>query len=230
MYYTLMNRSGVEELAGNAARRFLQPGQRCLDIEAFLRERLNTQVVYAVLDEKDADKIGFLSDGKTPVTIRKEGRTSEVVFPRGTVVADERLVLWGRNHMRRFTLAHEAGHIVLEKLMPRPQWTGEGEDGEKIYDAAQMRTLHQVRERQASQFAAALLMPEFVVQELFAEQFGGALLRIFGQGLMLTEDRLRIWHMANACGVSFEAMLRRMKGLGLVEYRPADEYCEIFDL
>jgi hypothetical protein len=65
---------------------------------------------------------------------------------------------------RRYTEAHEIGHIILH-----PGITSSREH------APGMRKSH--KERQADFFAAQLLMPEELVRELFLERFGKAISR-----------------------------------------------------
>ena len=98
-------------------------------------------------------------------------------------------------HRRRFTLAHEVGHWVCQCL--------EGRGAEVMcrdidLDPAADRTL----EREANIFAANLLMPREAVEPLWLRHQAVA-------------------PVADAFGVSDEAMQWRLFGFGLVAEKPA---------
>jgi hypothetical protein len=111
---------------------------------------------------------------------------------------------------RRFSAAHELGHLLLHY---RPAWI-DGGDGtvdvvsddtsETVGADAELPGLPE-RERQANQFAAELLMPEPVVRGLlafYAERYG-------------TTPRFIEGHVAGDLAVSRAAVRRRLAGLGL---------------
>ena len=116
---------------------------------------------------------------------------------------------------RRFSAAHELGHLLLHF---RPGWLSGGDDAvdvvaddgpDQISDGdrddeggpAELAA----RERQANRFAAELLMPQAVVRGLhafYAERFG-------------TTPRFIEGHMAGDLAVSRAAIRWRLAGLGL---------------
>ena len=59
----------------------------CVDIEAFVREYLGVPIVYETFAEPDPGRVGFLSDGRRPLMVRRNGKVEEVTFPPRTAVA-----------------------------------------------------------------------------------------------------------------------------------------------
>jgi len=107
---------------------------------------------------------------------------------------------------QRFTVAHELGHLVLHK------------GGRYVDKGTTLRfrdresgTGSQVEERQANQFAAALLMPATWVRREFAKHPFD-----FGDDEALTE-------MCRKFGVSSQAMVYRLVNLALLNESPASE-------
>jgi Zn-dependent peptidase ImmA (M78 family) len=94
---------------------------------------------------------------------------------------------------QRWTLAHEIGHHILRKPMDRGRICAYGlkESNPKI-------------EKRCNRFAAALLMPHWVVKEEFERLAGNPTGRIF--------------IMAERFGVSISAMRYRLRELGLTKF------------
>ena len=107
-----------------------------------------------------------------------------------------------------FTIAHEIGHHVLHKCLydelvaDRPQILCREEKYKPLI------------ERQADRFAAALMMPRYI---LFDEvkKFGQKMPRTLGEGLRLAS------YLKNESGfenVSISALINRLKDLGLIHH------------
>ena len=113
---TLVTNAELEQVGEGLIRKYMgekHPPPRCVDIEGFISDYLRLSIVYASIAETDRDKIGFLSDGRYPLKVYENGRTVERVFPAGTVVIDRYLLREDRSGQRRFTLAHEAAHLIF---------------------------------------------------------------------------------------------------------------------
>lgn len=133
------------------------------------------------------------------------------------VVSDgETHVVVNKNHhpnRQRFTIAHEIGHLCLHH-----------KDGDQLFVDNKLAVYHRVgsansrayttpgatttseQEREANVFAASLLMPE-------------ALLRSYIDSRQLDiSDEFDISLLANAFGVSEQAMSIRLKNLGFIDY------------
>ena len=81
----------------------------CVDIEAFVREYLGVPIVYETFAEPDPGRIGFLSDGKRPLLVRRGEQAEQVVFPARTAVIEKYLQNPKESARKRFTIAHEGG-------------------------------------------------------------------------------------------------------------------------
>ena len=197
---------------------------RCVDIEG-IANSMGLNVVYETFAEDDFDKIGFLSYGITPLKIKRGNRTVPFLFPLGTIVVEADLRKERESGKRRFTIAHEVAHHILGRHNPVPQfqWTF---DAERVYSMAEMKLHFNWNETQADKLAASLLMPYFIVAAALKDFNHGNKLKIFGDEVFAPEDRMIIKKMAAQIGVSFSALLIRIKELQMVEYHPISEYVE----
>lgn len=74
---------------------------------------------------------------------------------------------------------------------------------------------------------AVLLMPVFLVRQTMEAFRDGKTIPVYGTHVMCREDKLSIQKMADSMGVTFTALLIRLRSLGLLQYRPISEYIEI---
>lgn len=87
-----------------------------IDIEHFITAFLGLNIEFATFAEKDLGKIGFTSDGNAELMICQNGRIIPFVFPEKTIIIDKFLLSEKEYGRRRFTMAHEAAHIILNKM------------------------------------------------------------------------------------------------------------------
>ena len=90
----------------------------CVDIEAFVQEYLGVPIVYETFAEPDPGRVGFLSDGKRPLLVRRGNKVEKVVFPERTAVIEKYLLNQKESARRRFCIAHEGAHDVLGRHIP----------------------------------------------------------------------------------------------------------------
>ena len=64
------------------------------------------------------DKIGFLSNGSYPLYVNRQNQRVGVVFPKDTIILDSFLQRPAENCRRRFVLAHEIGHVLINRADP----------------------------------------------------------------------------------------------------------------
>ena len=224
----LTNRE-LEELGDGIVRRFLSsaggPGaERCIDIDGLARS-LGLNVVYETFAEEDPDKIGFLADGHTSLMICKDGRAVPFLFPLGTVVLDSYLLKDEESGRRRFTIAHEVAHYVMDRHRPGPQFHRQF-DPERAYSAQELGRQFCWMESRADRLAAAILMPRFTVGLAVNDLNKGKPVRIYGENVLDDRERKVVRKMAAQVGVSYTAMLIRLKELDLLEYHPLREYLD----
>lgn len=228
---TLVTNAEIEEVGEGLIQKFIEaqePPPNCIDIEGFIRNYLHLPVVYANFAEKDLDKIGFVSDGIYPLEIWENGRKRSIVYPKGTVVIDRFLLHTDKSAQRRYTLAHEAAHIIFERMSP----TAAGPcfnryfDIERKYDIQELREHLNLCESQTDRMGTVLLMPKFLVERQLKRFHQGKQITIYGSYAMRSNDKLCIQKMADCMGVSFTALRIRLRTLGMTDQRDITEYID----
>lgn len=197
---------------------------KCVDIEG-LANSLGLTVIYEEFAEADYDKIGFLADGMTSLRVRRAGKVVPFTFPLGTIVVDASLRRENESGKRRFTIAHEVAHYVMNLHNPVPQYKRTF-DAQRNYSAEELRRQFNLEETQADKLAASLLMPFFIVESALKDFNYGNKLRVFGDQVLAPEERTKMNKMAAQIGVSFTALFIRLRQYGLLEYHPISEYIE----
>ena len=226
---SLISNRELDELGDGLVRHYLahsgmQATARCIDVEG-LANFLGLTVTYETFAEKDFDKIGFLSDGKTPLLVRRNGRIVSFLFPLGTIVLDVSLHADKESGRCRFTIAHEIAHFMIDQHRPAAQYHRTF-DAEKKYSVAEMNELFNIVENQADRLAAAILMPRFMVDRALDDFYKGKRIPVYGQNIIAPKEDKAISRMAAQIGVSYSAMLIRLRQFGLLDYHPVDEYFE----
>jgi len=203
----------------------------CVDIESFVQEYLGMSVLYESIAEEDAGRIGFLSDGHRPLWIRRQDISIQQVFPARTVVIEKYLQNPRESARKRFTIAHEGAHDVLEKHVPLqgcPTAAFHSEfDMDMPYSGDMLREMMSVNECLANRAAACLLMPRFLMDRVLKRFNHSDRIVVYESegGTVLSQDqKLLIQKMADAMGVSYTAFYLRLKELCLLEYRPVEAY------
>lgn len=226
---TLVTTTEIEEVGQSLIRSYIgdrEPPPKCIDMEGFIEDYLHLPIVYAGIAEKDRDKLGFVSDGKYPLRVYEHGREISIIYPAGTIVIDCFLLHTDRSGQRRFALAHEAAHVVFERMSP----TAAGPcfnryfDKEHEYNVDELREHFNLCEMQTDRLASVLLMPRFLVERTICDFRSGGCVRLYGDNVMSREDKLSVQKMADCLGVSFSALRIRLRELGLIDYRDMSEY------
>jgi len=225
IYYS---KAEIEEIGEAIIGRYLRSRnpQRCVDIEGFIRECLNGDVKYEHFSEKDLNKIGFLADGMTPLRVIRNREPQTIVFPADTVVIDRFLLQVRNSARRRFTLAHEAAHIILNRSyngVPSHSYNRVF-DPEQSYTVDELRAILNMGESQADNLAAVLLMPQVNVQNIFDEFTKGHTIMLYGHNALKPADKMLIREMADEMGVSYTALKIRLRNLNYFELRSIDEF------
>ena len=198
----------------------------CMDIDGFAADYLKLKVVYESFAEKDKSKLGFFSNGMTPLRVMRNNDSSAVIFPKDTIVLERYLLRNSESARRRFILAHEAAHKILEQHVPQQAealFYTEFDDQADYSKEEQMRMLS-LWESYANRLGAAVIMPEFLI-ERSAKRRGGALPVVcYDGGVFAGTEKMFMQHYANDLGVSYSAMVNRFRELDLLKMRPLEEY------
>ena len=197
-----------------------------VDIEDFIKTFLKLHIEYADFAEEDDSKVGFLANGDTPILISREGKVIPFVFPNNTIVLDNSLNVKSQTGKRRFTMAHEAAHFILERVrLTSNQARFHSEfQGEREYSIDELGDIFAAEEWQADVMAAALLMPKFIMANAYRHFTNCKPIKVYGDNLFAEDEKALIHKMAEALGVSFTALVIRMRKFNMLEYHNLAEY------
>ena len=193
-----------------------------IDIEEFVEKILGAKIVYESIDadslvevDKEDDCMGFCSDGIQAIPVIRNGKSEWVVFPKDTIVIDNYLKTDPKmeNH-RRFCIAHEAGHIIKNRMTGKVQAEFDHLGGVVLTTAPAMKKRYSYHEVEANKFAASLLMPEAMVAMLMLRLYDGEKIVKYQGDILGGEDVKKISYMAKVLGVAYETMYYRLKHMG----------------
>ncbi len=215
----------LEELGESLIANYLQGNDNCLciDIEGFITDYLGLSIIYTNFADKE--KIGFLSDGEEQLPIYSNGKEVKAVFPKWNIVLDKFLLSENEFGRRRFTMAHEAAHFILEKHDPMTKaYFHRVFDKEQDYSLPDLQELMNLTESQADRLAATLLMPKFIIERSLKKFNRGRPLTVYGNSILPPSGKIAMRKMGDSLGVSYTALFIRLKDLSLIEFRDQEEY------
>lgn len=231
MEYIGITKKEIKELTETLLRDFLQhintKGMSCVDIDG-LAAYFGLSIRYENIAEADKNKIAFFSDGKKPLCVYRNGKACMICFPPKTIIIDNYLRQIKMSGKRRYTIAHEIGHYILEQYGYSPieaRYYNEYETSNN-YSFDELKQLMSFNETQANEIGAFLLMPEFLVCDYVYQYFSDDKIPIYGEYLLKVETKRNISAIANKLGVSFGALMIQLKKLGLFSHFPASNFCE----
>ena len=202
-----MSRAELEEISEGLitayANKFSNRVIQSIDIEHFITEFLMLRIEYASFAEDDAGRIGFLA-----------------------IVLDKFLLAEKEQGRRRFTMAHEASHHILSKMYAMPS---EGRfhaeyDSERSYSKEELAQMFASVEWQADTMGASLLMPRRIIENALAKYNQSNPIKVYGDNTITSKDKAVIRRMAAYIGVSYTALVIRLRDMGLFEYHNILEY------
>ncbi len=200
-------------------------GATSFDIDGFARS-LGLNVIYEDFAEDDRTKNGFCADGITPLRVLRDGKPVSIVFPPSTIVLERYLLRPGEEKRRRFALAHEVAHLLLDKMTGiKTVGCFHSEfDIDQTLSPERMDRLFSMNEICTSRLGAAILMPRSMVIDVLKRHNKGKPLRCYDGNVFASEDRKMALKMADCLKVSFAAFVNRLRELNLLDYHPIDEY------
>ena len=187
----------------------------CVDIEAFVREYLGVPIVYETFAEPDPGRVGFLSDGKRPLMVRRDGKVEEIVFPPRTAVIEKFLLSPKES-------AVMGRHIPLQ-ASPMAAFHSEY-DPEMTYTGDMLKEMLSVNECFTNRAAACFLMPGFLVARVLKRHNKEKKVIVYDNGILSQDQKILIQKMADTLGVSYTAFYHRLGELDLFDRRPIEEY------
>ncbi len=224
----LLSNEEADEIGEEYARRIYERNPNnslCVDIEGLAIDELGLNIIYESFGGKDIDKIGFLADGVESICICRNGKKQEIVFPWKTVVIDKYLLNVDQCGRKRFTIAHEVAHYLLEVLISgeRKAYAHREFDRELHGSIPAFKSVFGFPENRADRLAAALMMPRFNIEKAMERYADNRNFTLYGRTIMLLEDKIRMQIMANGIGVSFSALKIRLKELGYIDQKTFDD-------
>ena len=197
-----------------------------IDIEHFITEFLSLRIEYTSFAEDDCGKVGFLADGETPLLIHQEGKFIPFVFPQNTIVLDKFLLSEKEQGRRRFTMAHEMSHYILNKIYETPS-VGRFHtqyDSDRNYSKEELAQMFASAEWQADTMGASLLMPKRIIENVLAKYNDSQPIKIYGDNTLTQREKATLRRMAAYIGVSYTALFIRLRDMNLLEYHDILEY------
>ena len=225
-----LSRAELEEISEGLIRVYAAQHKnkviQSIDIEHFITDFLKLRIEYTAFAENDSGRIGFLADGQTPLLIYQDGRIIPFIFPKDTIVLDKFLLAEKEQGRRRFTMAHEASHHILERMHNNSNAARFHTefDNERVYTPDELAQMFASREWQADTMGASLLMPKFIVENALAKFTNSKPIKIYGDNTFAKRDKELIRRMAAYLGVSYTALVIRLRSLDMLEYHDISEY------
>ena len=219
----------IEALGEGLSRDYIEKTKRrnsmCFDIEGFITDYLGLSICYESFAEDDSSKIGFLANGITPLLVFRNNVPMPVVFPKNTIVIEKCLLKDKESSRRRFTLAHEAAHAILEKhANAQMSCFHSSFDKDADYSKEDLQRIFSLNEVFANRLGASILMSQCLIAKALEKYNDGRRIRIYNGGVLAQKEKITIQKMADCLGVSFPALFIRLRELNLFEHRPIDEY------
>lgn len=199
-----------------------------VDIAGLAITHLKLKVHYVRFADRSKERLGCISDGVTLYKLIREGRIGDYVVPKDTIMLDMSLKGDKDRSRRRFTLAHEVYHYIDRVINGNQVYSYCSKlRADTEYTKKELDESLSIDEWAADRGAAALLMPKGLIYTTARARFGDDGIPIFGNNMLLAEDKAKIADMAEYLGVSFTALIIRLKELRLFKYHNASEYFDI---
>ena len=185
-----------------------------VDIDSFVTEYLGYSILYENIAVEE--KLGFTSDGVTPLEVIRDSIKNRVIFPEKTIVIDKFYQDKKYDEKRRFILAHEVGHII-QNIVEGTAVVGFYSDlssgcvGSSFLD---MKESMSIVETKANKYAAAILMPDYVILDLVNKYHDGKKFTVYFDVLFTPKDMQCLEKIASILKVSYSALFYRLKDLG----------------
>lgn len=228
----IVSRIEADELCENMIIEYLGKSSstvNSVDIDGFVKDFLHCNIVYESIAEENKDRVGFTGDGRRELLIFKNGKVKSVIYPKNTIVLDKYLLNKNEESHRRFILGHEAGHVLSNKINPCNTacfYNFANKNYDK-FTIDEMRERYSINEWQANMFAAALLMPRYMMVKILKKYNGGRRLPIYGSNIFRPREKVILSKMKDALNVSYTAFVIRLKDLGMLKQHDVSEYIQM---
>ena len=224
----IKTRQEIDELCETIVRQFEGSAyiEKEVDIAGLAVEHFKLTVNYVRFADGSKERLGCISDGKTLYNLIFDGKVKKFVVPKDTILLD--MSLKNERPRRRFTLAHEVYHYIDNVINGNQVYSYCSKlRNDTDYSKLEFNESLSIDEWAADHGAAALLMPKGLIYATVRARFGDEGVRVFGNNLLLRSDKQKIIDTADFLGVSYTALLIRLKELKLLKYHRSSEYLEL---
>ena len=194
-----------------------------VDIAALVCRFFKLTVYYVRFADEEAEPYGYTSDGVTGIDVVINNKKVRYVFPKNTILLDIRLK--NDEIKRREVLAHELMHYIDSIVNAYPVDILMMNDGSIEFN--KYMDMMKKREWRADEGAAILLLPREVLIDTYRRHIGYDNLKVFGNSILMTEDKLKIAEIAKELKVSYEMTVKRLYDLELLEQHNVSEFLRL---
>ena len=195
-----------------------------IDIRGLITDYLGIEIEFESIVEDDETITAFIANGSRTLKIINNGKVTEVLYPRKTMVVDKCYLAPDQRERCRFNMAHEAGHYLMNKLCNTNVASFNRDmDLSEYIPTEQLHNAFNINESRANKLAAALLLPRFVIENALKRFNKGEPIRIYGENVFDPEGRVIMKQMADLLGVRFQPLFIRLRQFGLLDYHPLEE-------
>jgi hypothetical protein len=190
-----------------------------IDADALARS-MGLRVCHTCLSDT-GDIVGVTTYVDTVIELRRHSRWERLYVPRNIVLLDESLYsLYAVPGRRRYTLAHECAHHIL--------WRDAATHGRQSTATHSMRSSsgYSRTEWQANALAAAILMPPGLVARHMRDCSGRDRRVVSYDGHFTIPDKQVLTYLSTSLGVSWSALIIRLRQLGYLSDMPATAYSD----
>lgn len=198
--------------------------EKPVNIAGLATNYFKLKVYYVKFADSTKERLGCISNGTSLYRLIYNEKISSYCFPKDTILLDTSLKT--DRSRRRFTLAHEIYHYIDSIINGNQSAYGYNSKlkEEKMYDMKDLEETLSLDEWAADRGAAALLMPKGLIYATARARFSDEGIPVYGSHMMLPEDKKKIQEMADYLGVSYTALMIRLKELRLFMHHKANEY------
>lgn len=90
----------------------------------------------------------------------------------------------------------------------------------------ELAKMFSLNETLTNRLGAAVLMPPFLVGRALKKYNNGQSIVYYTEGVFAPDTKIRLQSMSDALGVSYSALINRLRELRLLECRPIEEYID----
>lgn len=204
-----------------------------VNIDQLASDYLGLKVCYEKLSE-DGSILGLTSYAECYLELPSKGEHPIKLNPNMVLLNksfSERIPSSSLEGCRRFTLAHECAHQILYRYESSlvQKTVCQTYSLRRSYSLRELKSREDWNEWQADALGAALLMPKNLTELIFFRCSAAEPLVQYRTGFSPT-DRAVIKNMKNILGVSQTALIIRLKQLGLLQEKSADDYIDPLDV